>query len=165
MALSIVTSVGIMLSLPFIPPQWLWRFLLMEFIPISLILSYALSRIKRRDLAFLFASVCLSLFAAQTFETILNIHPTISPQGYLDLKEMKEKIPEDSVVVAFGGVAYWVQFIDEVDVSWRPSSNLWQSYSHVLGLFYKNRAPPFVKKVLMGAFIKRHFVKIIDKGE
>ncbi|KPV65501.1 MAG: hypothetical protein AOA65_0105 [Candidatus Bathyarchaeota archaeon BA1] len=40
LTLSTTTTAGMLLSLSFIPPQWLWTFLLMEFIPIAIILGY-----------------------------------------------------------------------------------------------------------------------------
>jgi len=43
-----VTIIGILLSLPFIPQEWLWRFLLMEFVPTAFIIGYAASKMEKK---------------------------------------------------------------------------------------------------------------------
>ena len=142
--LSVSTVMGIIFGLPFIPAQWLWRLLVMEFIPSAYILSYGLSLIKKQTLAVFLAIICLVFFGAEAVEMALSVRPTIDPAGYLDLREMKPKIPKNSVVILFvdPGIFYWIQYVDEVDVAGPTlSPDLWKSYSHVLGLFRKDRAP------------------------
>ncbi|RLI13150.1 hypothetical protein DRO35_01090 [Candidatus Bathyarchaeota archaeon] len=142
--LSVSSIMGITFSLPFIPTQWLWRLLLMEFIPSAYILSYGLSLMKKRTHAVFAAVICLVFFGVEAVEMALNVRPTINPVGYLDLKEMKTKIPKNSVVIPFSDlrIVYWIQYIDEVDVAGPTlSPYLWKSHPHVLGLFRKGRLP------------------------
>jgi hypothetical protein len=47
LAVTSVTITGTFLSLPFIPVEWLWRFLLMGFIPMSFIMGYGSSKVQK----------------------------------------------------------------------------------------------------------------------
>jgi len=154
-----ITITGSLLGLPFIPREWLWRFMLMEFVPISIILSYGLSKVdpllsvKIKDpllrgfLALMIIGLCLSPLIVQAVDMRMFVRPTISYAGYLDLTEMRKRIPADSVVIAQGSLGYWVEYISRVDVARKPSPSLWQSYSHVLGLFDRRRMLPFAKRL------------------
>jgi len=157
--LSVVTLTGILLSLPFIPPQWLWRLLLMEFIPVALILSYGLwrlshrlLRIEQRGVAVFLVSICLIPFLFQSVNTALHVRPTIDQPGLHDLEEMKARIPEGSVVVLYvGEILYWVEYVGDIDIAHRPSEELWQSYAHVLGLLRRNDPRPRVRALIKGS--------------
>jgi len=91
--------------------------------------------------------LCLSPLIVQAVDMRMFVRPTISYAGYLDLTEMRKRIPADSVVIAQGSLGYWVEYISRVDVARKPSPSLWQSYSHVLGLFDRRRMPPFAKRI------------------
>ena len=146
--LTITTSMGSIMCFPLIPNEWLGRFLLMMVVPTAIILSYGLSKmneILNRNSKFNVSSVlvvvCLTFFVVQAGSIAVNINPTITYVEYLDLVNMKSHIPPDSIIAVPHGMYYWVQYIDEVDVG-QLSPDLWQSYSHVLGLFFKGNVPP-----------------------
>lgn len=163
--LSVTTIVGSLLCFPLIPSDWLIRTQLMIVIPTAIILSYGISKIWRlntansKSIAIILLAICLSFFVVQSVSVITtSIRPTISDAGYLDLVNMKNQIPSDSIIaVSDYGIRYWVEYVDKVDTTHgirrvdELSPNLWQSYSHVLGLFFKNQVPqiPF-KTIFVG---------------
>jgi len=145
--LTITTSIGSIMFFSLIPIEWLGRFLLMFVVPTVIFLSYGLSKINeflasRVNVSLFLIVVCLTIFIIQAVSVADQIHPTIGYAEYLDLVNMKSRIPPNSVVVVpLHGMYYWVQYVDEVDVG-QPSAYLWQSYSHVLGLFPKGNLLP-----------------------
>ena len=161
--LTVTTTVGSITCFPLIPNEWLGRFLLMFVVPTAIILSYGLSKINellgkisKINVSLFLITFCLAFFIMQALSIAVQIRPTIGYGVYLDLVNMKSHIPPNSVVVVpVHGMYYWVQYVCEVDVG-QPSNDLWQSYSHVLGLFPKDNLPPslsnrtlFVGKILV----------------
>jgi hypothetical protein len=143
LALAVVTIIGLALSFPLIPSEWLWRFLLMEFIPIAFILGYSVSKMERKVAITIFLLIAVFPVVIQGVEASKRLGPTISEEGYAELEEMKTVLPSDSVVVVEPRLMYWVEYILERDTAKRLSPNLWTSYTHVLRLFLKTRQPPF----------------------
>ncbi|MFQ6080715.1 MAG: hypothetical protein ACE5OW_03485 [Candidatus Bathyarchaeia archaeon] len=141
LVLSTVTVIGWMLALPFIPPHWLWRFLLMEFIPVALILGYSASKMGRRIGVAIFFILCVSPLVVQSMEATRAMGPTINEGGYHELEEMRSVIPSNSVVVVHPRLGYWVQYVTRCDIASRPSPDLWRSYLHVL-ILHQEPPPP-----------------------
>jgi hypothetical protein len=149
LALLVVSFIGFGLSLPLIPPEWLWRFLLMEFIPIAFILGYSVSKMERRVPVTIFLLVAVFPTVIQGVEASRRMGPIINEKGYTELKTMNNVLPANSVVVVDPRFMYWAEYILECNTAKRPSPSLWQSYAHVLGLFSKAKRPPFLRgKVL-----------------
>jgi len=157
--LSVTTIAGSLLSFPLIPSEWLIRSQLMIVIPTAIILSYGTSKIwslnnaNSKFTATVLLVICLSFFVAQSFSITTNIRPTISDAGYLDLVNMKNQIPSNSIIALSDyGIRYWVEYVNEVDTTHgrfdELSPDLWQSYSHVLGLFFKNQVPRIPLKTI-----------------
>jgi len=144
LALMVVTIIGFGLSFPLIPPEWLWRFLLMEFIPIAFILGYSVSKMERKVAITIFLLIAIFPIVIQGVEASRRMGPTINERGYAELEMMKSVLPPDSVVVVEPRFMYWAEYVLECDIAKRPSSSLWQSYTHVLGLFSKAKRPPFL---------------------
>jgi len=149
--LTVTTAVGSMTCFPLIPSEWLGRFLLMFVVPAAIILSYGLSKINqllgrasRVNASLFLIAFCLTFSIVQAVSIAVQIRPTIGYAEYLDLVNMKSRIPPNSVVVVpIHGMYYWVQYVDEVDVVGPGvSADLWPSYSHVLALFPKGNLPP-----------------------
>lgn len=160
--LSVTTIAGSLMCFPLIPSEWLSRFQLMIVVPTAIILSYGISKMwnlnnaNSKFTAMVLLVICLSFFVVQSVSITTSIRPTISDVGYLDLVNMKNQIPSDSIIaVSDYGIRYWVEYVDEVDITHgrvdELSPELWQSYSHVLGLFFKNQVPriPF-KTIFVG---------------
>ena len=66
---------------------------------------------------------------------------------------MKDQIPPDSIIVVprQHGVGYWNQYVEDVDIlgmGEELSPDLWQSYSHVLGVFFKREVPHIAFKTI-----------------
>lgn len=141
-AIATVTIIGILLSLPYIPQEWLWRFLLMEFVPIAFIIGYAASKMEKKITIAIFLLLSLSPFILQSVEASKTLRPTIREEDYIELERMSLKIPSNSVVVTTFHIGYWVQYVSRCDISKRPSPDLWQRYAHVLLLFDKFSKKP-----------------------
>lgn len=141
------------ISFPAIPNEWLGRLLLMIMIPTIILLSYGISEAYRlfrggkMKLLNVLVILCIVAFVLQSFNMALKVHPTISPIEYRDLEEMKGLIPPDSIVVVPLGFGYWVQYVIEVDVG-RPSPEIWQSYTHVFGVYRKGKLPNIPLKII-----------------
>jgi len=160
--LSVTTIVGSIMCFPLIPSEWLMRFQLMIVIPTAIILSYGISKIwnlnnaNSKSIAMVLLVICLSFFVTQSVSITTSIRPTISDAGYLDLVNMKNQIPSDSIIaVSDYGIRYWVEYIDKVDITHgridELSPDLWQSYLHVLGLFFENQVPQIpLKNIFVG---------------
>jgi 4-amino-4-deoxy-L-arabinose transferase-like glycosyltransferase len=165
--LAVVTAVGLVISFPLMPSDLLGRFLLMMVVPTAIVLSYSISKIwnlEGKDLKFVaLALVVASLifFVGQSFRTIAVINPSVSNVGYLDLTDMKDRIDSDSVIVAprGQGLGYWIEYVEDVDVLGIDdlSLDLWQSYSHVLGVFPKNRIPSIPHQTI---FVGRVYILV-----
>ncbi len=159
--LTVTTIIGSIMSFPLIPNNWLSRFILMMVIPTTCILSYGLSKInqlignKRFYVSPILVMICLAFFVTRSITIAGSIHPTINNAGYLDLVNMKSHIPPDAIIVVFEhGMYYWIQYVVEVDIG-KLSPDLWQSYSHILALSLKGRAPPTAfKTIFVGNVLK-----------
>jgi hypothetical protein len=162
--LTVTTVVGIILSFPLIPHEWLWRFLLMLVLPTAILLSFGfltlwriIQRLDPKRFSFdsrlalnvgsiFLVVICVFFFVGQSMSYTNRIRPTISYAGYLDLVDMKNHIPADAILLPpqQHGIYYWVQYVEDVPLLGggnRISSDLWQSYSHVLCLFPKGQNP------------------------
>jgi hypothetical protein len=150
LALTVAAVIGLGLSFPLIPSEWLWRFLLMEFIPIAFILGYSVSKMERKVAVTIFLLIAVFPVVIQGVEASRRMGPIISEKGYAELEAMRDVLPSDAVVLVEPRFMYWVEYILECDIAKRRSPSLWQSYTHVLGLFSKaKQLPPFLRmKVL-----------------
>jgi len=163
--ISTTTIICLLMNLPVIPAEWLWRFELMTVVSSTIILSYCASRIWKigREDAAIFAAIIIVLSASQAISTAMTIHPTISYQGYLDLLEMKKKIPAGSlIVVSKPSLRYWAEYVMyESNVTfgqlWKIPPQTLQSYQHIFLIFQKGRAPHIPSNKI---FIGRVYVLI-----
>lgn len=156
--LTATAIIGSVICFPLIPNEWLGRFMLMFVVPTAIILSYGISKIwylnnkNSKFIALFLLLICLLFFVAQSAMTLSRIHPTINDAGYFDLTNMKDQIPPNSIIVAprQHGLGYWVQYIEDVEVIGMEelSPDLWHSYSHVLGVFFKREVPPVPFKTI-----------------
>jgi len=142
LALIVVTVIGFMLSLPIIPPEWLSRFLLMEFIPIAFILGYSVSKMKHRVAVVIFLIIVIFPAVLQGVEASKQMGPTINEKGYGELVMMTELVPSNSVVVVEPRLMYWVEYVLRCKTARAPSPTLWQSYTRVLVLIQKTPQSP-----------------------
>ncbi|MFX1564939.1 MAG: hypothetical protein ACFFCH_02995 [Promethearchaeota archaeon] len=148
-----VTIIGAILSFPLIPTEYLTRFMLMLTIPAAVILSYGLTLLWRQDLpaakvlTIILIVLCVGIYVAQSFQTAMSLQPTISFVAYQDLVNMRAFIGPNSVIVISNqqGIGYWIQYVENTDIvglGQQLSADLWQSYSHVYGIFVQGQLPP-----------------------
>jgi len=142
LSLMVVTAIGLLLSLPFIPAEWLWRFMLMEFIPIAFILGYSVSKMEHKVAVTIFLIIVIFPMVIQGVEASRHMGPIINEEGYSELVAMKGVIPSNSVIVVEPRLMYWVEYVIESNSVRRPSQTLWQSYEHVLALIQKTPQSP-----------------------
>ena len=154
--ISTTTIICLLMNLPMLPAEWLWRFELMTVVPSAIILSYSASRIWRigGEEAAIFSAVIIVLSASQAVSTTMTIHPTISYRGYLDLVEMKNKIPAGSlIVVCKPSLRYWAEYVMHgSDVTfgqlWKMPPQTLQSYQHVFLILQRGRAPHIPSEIV-----------------
>lgn len=153
LALAPVTIVGILLLIPFIPVEWIWRFLYMEFITIAFVLGYGFSRIPRKGMILAAALfLCFSPIIIQTVGASKNLMPTISEADYREIEEMRQYIPPKSVIFANPFYSYWIEYVTRTDTAFMFSPGIFQ-YEHVLILIDKLFPPtttPNATKIFEG---------------
>ncbi len=140
-AITSVTVVGILLSLPFIPREWLWRFLLMEFIPISFIIGISFSKIKEKSTLTVFLLLCLFPVVLQGVAVSKTMQPTIQDVEYHELEIIGNFLKPSSVVIVNFSYGYWVEYVTGQDIAKKPSIELWQNYAHIFLLLRKPLLP------------------------
>ena len=129
--LIVATTVGILLILPFIPQIWLWRFTLMEFIPLSIIFGVILSSVKKKTIIILSIFI-LTPVSIQAVQAVDSIPVSITEEGYRDLEAMKSMVPSDSVIVVSNkGVAYCVEYLLRVETITGLSPSLDTNYENI----------------------------------
>ncbi len=150
--LTAVTIVGAIICFPLIPSDYLTRFMLMLVIPAAVILSYGLAVLLRQDtpevkfFVILLSILCVGFFVTQSISTAMALQPTISYAAYQDLLQMQPLISSDSVIVVTNqhGIYYWIQYVTNTDIvgfGSQLSPDLWQSYTHVYGIFFNGQFP------------------------
>lgn len=145
-----VAIVGLILSVPFIPGQFLDRFLLMQFIAISFVLGYVFSKLHNMNLAkvvlllFLLFIGWLLIFQSTAFDE-MGPWVCVSATGKIEKLELaKSVIPQNSVIIVtqtLRGLRYWTEYITGCDTVMKASPNLWQTYQHVLMMYPRGPLP------------------------
>ena len=130
--LIVATTVGILLILPFIPQIWLWRFTLMEFIPLSIIFGVILSSVKKKKTIIILSIFILTPVSIQAVQAVDSIPASITEEGYRDLEMMKSMVPSDSVIVVSNKRgAYWVEYLLRVETITGLSPSLDTSHENI----------------------------------
>ncbi len=158
------TVMGIIMCFPLIPSKYLGRFMLMFLLPSFIIVSYSISfidKVLRRKVGslipFIISFLIISLFVMQGVNVAFRARSTITYSAYLDLVDMKKYLPPNSIIIVSKRIGYWVQYIDEVEVS-GFSPVLWRLYPHVFGLYFKDKTPNIPSSKIV--FVGRIFVLV-----
>lgn len=85
LALTAVTTIGFLLSLSVIPSEWLWQFLLIEFIPIAFILGYSVSKMERKVAVTIFLVITIFPIVIRGIEASRWKASTIDENNYSEL--------------------------------------------------------------------------------
>lgn len=123
--------IGIALVLPFIPMDFAWRFELMEFISVAVIVGYAcaaLTRLNKKVYAVLAMVALLAPVAIVGYQTASSFTPTITSQQYSDLNQMASEISRNNsvLVIQNGGMsAYWPEAI--LNMQAVTNASTWQN--------------------------------------
>jgi 4-amino-4-deoxy-L-arabinose transferase-like glycosyltransferase len=125
------TVIGILLILPFIPTDFAWRFQLMEFLPVSIIIGYACARINRNNWPILAAFILVAPVALLGFQTATTLTPMISTQQYADLQHMATLVSTNNPVLVVQGIGmdYWPEFILNLPVVSNSTTWLQNGYN------------------------------------
>ena len=158
LAVASATLIGALLSFPLIPPEWLWRFLLMEFIPVSFILGYVVSKIEKRIILVVFLFLCIFPLILQGVAASGKMRPMIGMEDYQQLKVISSHVPSGSVIVVDFTYGYWVEYLTGEDIARKPPLELKPEYDHVLVLIdkFSRRVPSPPQGSLKLAETKRY---------
>lgn len=137
LAVATATTIGAVLAFPLIPPEWLWRFLLMEFIPMTVIFGFAFSKINKRTPLAVFLLLCVFPLILQGIGASGRMHPVIGEEEYQQLKVISSYVPSNSVIVVDFRYGYWVEYLTGEDIVKKPPLELKLEYDHVLILIDK----------------------------
>ncbi|MEM2104467.1 MAG: hypothetical protein QW717_06220 [Candidatus Bathyarchaeia archaeon] len=155
LSLATVTIVGVLLSLPIIPPEWLSRFLLMEFIPVAFVLGYSFSKMNTNVAAAILLVLCVFPMFTQAVAVSRTLQPTIEEIDYREIESMREYVLPNSVIVGDPRYGYWVEYITRADVAKMLSPELRLKYTRILLLvdklsFRQPPIPPYATKIFEG---------------
>lgn len=134
--LGTATLIGIGLVLPFIPTAYAWRFQVMEFLPVSVIIGYAcsvLTRLNRKQLAVGLMLLMLVPVAYVGYQKAVTMSPTISSEAYSELTHMASSISRDNSVLVIqgsGNAVYWPEAILNLQVV--SNATVWQEQGYTV---------------------------------
>ncbi len=95
-------------------PEWLFRIMLMSFIPISLITGYLIKHIEKVLPQLLIATLIISYPLSTSIPLSMRLHPTITPVQYNDLNRIRDIIHGQAAEIIFighPGEKYWIEYI------------------------------------------------------
>jgi hypothetical protein len=134
------------------PSNWYFRFLLMSYLPISMIIGIILSEIDNKYLLIMIGLLIISMPLRSTIDLSPRLRPTITLDEYNDLHIMSNYILEDSFYMIFrdGPKRYWVEYILDPDfISGRLIDPGFKG--PVYWILPKNmKPPPFLEPVYTG---------------
>ena len=99
---------------PSISRELVWRFTLVSFVPLSLVIGYGLATIRRKApylIALPIIILVLGLSFVEASAVARHSRTTISEEEYLELLEMRQFVPEECAIVGMGGNAYWYEVV------------------------------------------------------
>jgi len=168
-----VAIVGLILSVPFIPYQFLDRFFLMQFITISFVLGYVFSKLRNMNLIKLLL-LFLLLFAGWALVLQSTMFDKMGPwvcrpvtEEIKKLELAKSIIPQNSVIIvpdSLRGLRYWTEYVTECGTVMAVSPNLWQIYQHVLMMYPRGPLPFEISQQSTRLFEDESFVLLEVKS-
>lgn len=164
LTLATVTTFGItiMLPIPITPADWIWRVLVMEFIPISFIIGYCFSKIpfNFKVSAFILL-ICLIPISLQTVMMQEVLCPTISEFEYYEIMRMKLYIPKNAILFVDITASYWIEYVTERQIARQFSPDLWRKYNVMLVIDKKSIFPQYVPPNAFKIFEGKRFTLYI----
>jgi len=141
--------------------NWVYRFLIMTFLPSSLILGYIVSLVENRFNMLLISLVIFTIPISNTLMTINHLHPTINMLEYNDFTAIGNMIKSDSIIVFKESLIkrYWAEYI--------LNHEIYSRIPHIPGLstiyiiVRNNRGgPPHAKLLYHGSVYSLYILKI-----
>lgn len=138
LTITAVTIIGLTLLLPFIllTPEHLWRFIVIEFIPMAFIIGYGASKLQPKTSHTMLLFLCLSPLIIQSATYSTTIRPSITENEYRELELIAELLPPNSVIVTNFHCKYWIEHITRTKAEESLSPALLRNYEHVFYLRY-----------------------------
>jgi hypothetical protein len=99
------------------PSNWSFRFMLMTYIPFSIMICYILSKVEHKLLVVTLGLIILSTPIMNSITLAGRLRPTINQSEYNDLVAMKNYVSDDNVYLLFKGgpKRYWAEYIIDPD--------------------------------------------------
>ncbi len=147
----------IVLNIPLIPRDFLWRFNLMSAILVPLILGVFIGTIKSVRHSVLTVLLIASLLTPQFITAISVLKPSITTEEYYELKHIAVKAPSNIVfVVPNTKIRYWLETLTQ-NVVKKPKDA--KSGSLTILVVEKFRpVPPWAKPFYEGEFVKAYLL-------
>ncbi len=159
--LLVVSVILIALNIPLIPMQYLWRFNLMTAILAPIILGAIAGSVKDNIVAVIVGLVVVSLLLPQFIVQLQAAHPSIPEPEYQELKQLVEKIPENTLIITPDvRLRYWIETLYE-NVAGKPLGPT--SYPQLV-VFDRNPnarrpwIPPRAKEYYSGKYIEAYII-------
>ncbi len=142
---------ALLLNLPIIPHKWLFRFQLMNMIPLSLSIGSALYLIEKDHKAFPIIIIITTLLLFSSIGTYNLVRPTIIPPEYQELKMIVKSLEKRgySIIIPDVKIRYWAEtFSDKVYKSPKDLN------TKIVFLFriHSKKIPVFIKPLWIGHF-------------
>ena len=141
--------------------NWVYRFLIMTFLPSSLILGYIVSLVENRFNMLLISLVIFTMPISNTLMTINHLHPTINMLEYNDFTAIGNMIESNSIIVFKESLIkrYWAEYI--------LNHEIYSRIPHIPGLstiyiIVRNDGigPPHAKLLYHGSVYSLYILKI-----
>ncbi len=109
-----VSVMLIVLNIPLIPMQYLWRFNLMTAVLAPIILGVVTGLIRDNTLAVIVGLIVVGLLLPQFIVQLQAMHPSIPEPEYQELKQLVEKIPKNTLIITPDTrLRYWIETLYE----------------------------------------------------
>lgn len=152
----------ILLNIPFIPLQYLWRFNLMSAILSPIILGVLIGLIKDLRIGIALSIILLGMFIPQFILQINMIRPSISLREYEEIQQLIYRIPNDTIIIAPNTkLRYWIETIypdvvkslKDISMSRNPMVLVFERHE-----LRKPPLPPKAKPLFIGRYIEAYIL-------
>jgi len=147
----------ILLNIPIIPKDFLWRFNLMSSILIPIIIGALIGFIGNSKGKLLVSLIIIGFFMPQFITAISMAKPSISLSEYYEMKQLVLKAPENSVfIVPNTKIRYWIETLTPNVV--RSPKDIEIGYIPILVLEVERPTPPIAKPFFLGKYLKAYLL-------
>ena len=131
---------GLVITAPSMPADWLWRTSLMGFLPFSTIMLELTDKGRRARLL----AILMAIMLAHTAAGFVVMGPSVGQAELEDLKAMKPLVPPGSLVyVPDQAVVYWAEYVLDRDCRWYLEYSFFVKYEHVFVILRHGSKMPY----------------------